>query len=141
MEINHKKLLSYMAELLGLEEGRYLAYHKTGGDKLAIIRVDKAKNVVSDDYNDLGLEAILTSPHIELKKLKSEPAKYYYFDDEFRFMEKDDVNDKLDDFNKANHNYFPAKEFGKDMLIRQLQHHIRNMRLNLLANFYPSLEE
>lgn len=65
---------------------------------------------------------------------------YYYFDELLNLQVRVDKDETIDKENAKNHNYFLQEEYDRITLVNDLKQHIFNMRLNLLANFYPKLK-
>lgn len=140
MKVNFHNLLAYLAKSLNLEEGRYTISYKSTRLIIGMFSVDKDFNVTAEGCTDKELVSAFTSDYTVIKKIKPAPEKYFFITNDLTVVEKEDEDDSVDKTNKANKNYFPCKEFTRNAIIDQFRQHIIDMKLNLLANFYPSME-
>ena len=140
MNIDTNTVLKHIAKIAGLEEGKYYIFYKSSGIKVGNISVDEEGNVESSSHYPEDLIPLFLSRYTEIRKAEPAPAKNIYHNENIDFAEKEDKNDAVDKLNRDTHNYFCSEKFSKSALALQMRQHIANMRLNLLANFYPEPE-
>ena len=116
---------------------------------LGSFNVDKEKNTVEYIYNkDIYSEKyfkrlivnLIVEGSVDIKKKEPPKPIYFYFNDNLEIVTREDKGEEKDKVNKETHNYFLEEEYNRNTLERNMREHICNMKLNLLASFYPKLK-